>query len=90
MSANARQVSIRVSPELMRSVLQLPEGTAIIGACWDFDFQCVRLYLQSGDFSELAPGQMIPVVEALVSTISGEMIQKVTVTFNLPKREGKT
>ena len=48
------------SPAFVEDRLKLPDDIHIVGAAWDFDSECVILYIEGESLREIEDGQITP------------------------------
>lgn len=65
---NRRRVAtFTVSTQVLGAAMELPEGTEIIGAEWDFACLCVRLHVRGPQFAPVCPGYLPPIVTPTIT-----------------------
>jgi len=57
-----KRAVIRVTPELIKTLLRLPADTEVINARWDIDRFCIDLHISHADLDEVAELSEPPVV----------------------------
>lgn len=57
-----RMACFTVSPPVLESGLQLPEGHHVVGAEWDWASRSLRIYLEGDLMPEVKEGNMVPTI----------------------------
>jgi len=68
-----RKAAVLISPDLLIEALNLPE-CEIVGSEWDFGNNCLKLYLESDEFPEIADGCAIPNVMVEFETTRSKFV----------------
>ena len=63
-----RRALVRLSPELVRERLQLPDNSDVIGATWDTACHCLLLSVISPEFPDMQRDHHAPIVTYSVTS----------------------
>lgn len=67
MSDVVRRGYFQLSTDLFIESLGLPFDTEIIGVLWDFEHQCMEVYVEHPDLNEVEHGEKIPLLQPIIT-----------------------
>ena len=83
-----RMACFTVSPPVLESGLQLPEGHHIVGAEWDWMSRSLRIYLEGDLMPEVQEGEMVPPIFPVATVRRDDDQEMITWDFSAGSRTG--